>query len=85
MYIIEFRESWVKKEGKLSLCEVLKDEYADKEVASILNQYIKDVSELINIKLSKIQEKYNVNQSEIKRIKELLEELESAHRMHTKE
>jgi hypothetical protein len=85
MYIIEFKKSWVKKEGKLSLCKVLKDEYADTEVVSILNQYIKDVKELVEIKLGKIQEKYNVNPSEIRRIKELLQELDSAYRMHTKE
>jgi hypothetical protein len=85
MYIIEFNESWIKKDGKLSLCEVFQDSYADEQVASILDQYIKDVNELIQIKLTKIQDKYKVTDAEINRIKELIEELQSVQRMHPKE
>lgn len=78
MYIIEFKESWVKRDGKISFCKVLKDEKAEKEVSGLLDQYVRDVSELISLKLAKIAQKYDVSQTEIARINELVEELKVA-------
>lgn len=78
MYIIEFKESWVKKDGKVSFCKVLKDAGAEKEVSTLLDQYVKDIYELIMLKLSRVEEKFDVSKSEINRIKELVEELKNA-------
>jgi hypothetical protein len=85
MYIIEFQEKWVKREGKLSFCKVLKDEKAEDEVSVLLDQYVNDVSELISMKLKTLQDKYTITPTEIKRIKELIEELRSAEQMRHKE
>jgi non-homologous end joining protein Ku len=64
---------------------VLKDEKVEHEVSELLDQYINDLAELIGAKLSKIKEKYEVPENEVKRIKELVEELRHAHEMKCKE
>jgi hypothetical protein len=84
MYIIEFEEKWITKEGKVSLCKVLQDSEVDTEVSELLTQYIKDLSELIAIKLSVIKKNYSVPEDEIKRLNELIEELKHAHEIQTK-
>lgn len=78
MYIIEYKDSWVKKHGKLSFCKVFKDQKAEEEVSFLMEKYLTDLSHLIDAKLSSLEHTYQIPKKEIKRLKELISELQSA-------
>lgn len=78
MYIIEYKNKWLKKEGKLSFCKVFKDKGAEDEIAMLMDKYLKDLSALIEAKLMNLSDKYDVPENEIKRINDLILELKNA-------
>ncbi len=78
MYIVEFRDSWVKKQGKLSFCKVVKNKKAKENLEVLYKQYLRDLSDLLFLKLTEIEESYDVASEEIQKIKELITELKHA-------
>ncbi|HYC34420.1 MAG TPA: hypothetical protein VEC13_01675 [Candidatus Paceibacterota bacterium] len=85
MYVIEFKDMWIKREGGMSLCHVLKDAQAEREVSELLEKYVEDIAELINVKLAAMQDMYKIPENEIKRVRELVEELRQIEGMRCKE
>lgn len=78
MYIIEYKNKWLKKEGKLSLCRVFRDKGAEDEIALLMDKYLQDITNLIEAKLFKLADKYDIPKNEIKRINDLIVELKNA-------
>lgn len=78
MYIIEYKDSWVKKEGKLSFCKVFKNEDAGEEVSLLMEQYIQDLISLIELDLCSLEQKFNIPKKEIEKLRELISELQNA-------
>lgn len=75
MYIIEFNERWVKKDGKLSFCKVVLDKDKDDDVSEVINEYVSDLRKLIDVKIDQIKANYKLNDKDLKSLKELVDEL----------
>ncbi len=84
MYIIEFQDKWIKKSGKLSFCKVVKNKKAKEELEVLYKQYLKDISELIFLKLDEIEQEYDVSDEDVQKIKDLITELKYAKSLKNK-